>query len=247
MLNLHDDTNTLLHHETSKHDVNTTKGPVDSASAPDNSRPDTTVATTSISQKDDRMSIPFVINAAVETAKPIGAPVRHAALQLQRQNSNTTVVNTTLHGLYDSYTKSCPQHRSQNTSAQPVLYLQPANDYPKRRKRKNLISSGLKYSKEEDFFIAYCRIVKDVEWDQIEHGLKRLFVHRTKAALTCHCSEIRHKWGLSKAGSDAMDQEKDKVTVLNHALHFQTDFLVNVGFVHWKDRLELCKAAGRSM
>jgi hypothetical protein len=247
MLNLHDDANTLLHHETSKHDVNTTKGPVDSASAPDNSRPDTPVATTSIPQKADKMSIGFVIDTEIEAAEPIRAPVQHTALQSQQQNSNRAVVKTTLHGNYDIHTKSCPSHRSQNTSAQPVLYLQPANDYPKRRKRKNLISSGLKYSKEEDFFIAYCRIVKDVEWDQIEHGLKRLFVQRTKAALTCHCSEIRHKWGLSKAGSDAMDQEKDKVTVLNHALHFQTDFLVNVGFVHWKDRLELCKAAGRSM
>jgi hypothetical protein len=250
MRNSHDDANTLLHHETFEHDMNTTEGPVDSASAPYNSRPDTPVATTSISQKDDRMSIGFVINAAVETTKPIGAPVRHAALQPPRQNSNTTVVNTTLHGLYDSYTNSNPSHSPQNTSTQPVFYPQPANDYPKRRnprKRRDRISSGPKYSEDQDFIIAYCHFVKDMDWDQIEHGFKRLLENRTKEGLTCRCSKIRRKWGLFKAGGDATDREGNKSKILHRTLRLPTEFLIDIGFTHWKDRLELCKAAGRSM
>jgi hypothetical protein len=244
MLNLHDDTNTLLHHETSKHDVNTSKGPVDSASAPDNSRPDTPVARTSSSQKDDRMSIDFVINTAVETRKPIWAPVRHAALQPQRQNSNRTVVKTTLHGNYDIYTKSCPSRPSQNTSARPVLNPQPASDYPKRKKRS---SSRLKYSEDQDFFIAYYHFVKDMNWDQIEHKFERLFGHRTKDALACQCSKIRRKWDLAKAKGIPTNRERNKSKILHRALDFPEQFLTNIGYVHWKERLELRKAAGRSM
>jgi hypothetical protein len=244
MLNLHDDTNTLLHHETSKHDVNTSKGPVDSASAPDNSRPDTPVARTSSSQKDDRMSIDFVINTAVETRKPIWAPVRHAALQPQRQNSNRTVVKATLHGLYDSYTNFNPSHSSQNTNTQLVFDPRPARDYPKGKKHRPL---GFRYSKEQDFFIAYCLVVKQWDWDQVEHEFKARFGYRTREGLKSHYSGICRKWGLSKAGSDPIDREGNKSKILHRALDFPKEFLTKIGYVHWKERLELRKAAGRSM
>ena len=244
MLNLHDDTNTLLHHETSKHDVNTTKGPFDSASASDNSRPDTPVATTFISPKGDKMSIGFVIDAAAKTTKPIGAPVRHAALQTQRENLNRPVVKTTLHGNHDIYTKSCPSHPSQNTGAQPVFYPRPASDDPKRRKH---ISSRLKYSEDQDFFIAYYHFVKDMNWDQIEHKFERLFGHRTKESLTSHCSKIRRKWDLAKAKGISTNREGNKSKILHRALDFPKEFLTKIGYVHWKERLELRKAAGRSM
>jgi hypothetical protein len=244
MRNLHDDANTLPHHETFEHDMNTTEGPVNSASAPDNIRPGTSVATISIPQKADKMSIGFVIDTEIEAAEPIRAPVQHTAFHSQQQNSNRAVVKTTLHGNYDIHTKSCPSRPSQNTSARPIYDPQPASDYPKRRKH---ISSRLKYSEDQDFTIAYWHFVKDMDWDQIEHEFKRLFWHRTKDALTCHCSKIRRKWDLAKAKGIPTNREGNKSKILHRALDFPMEFLMNIGFVHWKERLELCKAAGRSM
>jgi hypothetical protein len=138
-------------------------------------------------------------------------------------------------------TKYCPSHPSQKTSAQPVFYPQPANDHPKRGKG---ISSGLKYSKEQDFFIVYCRLVINMDWDQVEHEFEARFGHRTRRGLICRCSEIRRKWDLSEATSDAIDPEKDKVTVLNRALHLPMESLIDIGFVHWNDWLKLYMAAG---
>jgi hypothetical protein len=244
MRNLHDDANTLLHHETFKHDMNTTEGPVDSASASDNIRPGTSVATISIPRDDDKMSIHFVLDTKVEATEPIRAPVQHTALQPQQQNSDRAVVKTTLHGNYDIYTKSCPSRPSQNTSARPVLNPQPASDYPKRKKRS---SSRLKYSEDQDLFIAYYRFVKDMNWDQIEHKFEGLFGHRTKDALACQCSKIRRKWGLAKAKGIPTNREGNKSKILHRALDFPEQFLTNIGYVHWKERLELRKAAGRSM
>jgi hypothetical protein len=207
MRNLHDDGNTLLHHKISKRDMNTTKGPVDSAPASDDSQPDTPVAKISIPRKENKMSIGFVIDAEVKTTKPISAPVRHTALQPQQHNSNVAVIKTTLHGHYGIYTECYPSHPSQSTSTQPVFYRQPANEYPKRDKPT---LSGSKYSEEEDSFIVDCYLVKKMSWSQVEHEFKSQFGHRTKRGLTCHYSEICRKRGLSKARSNPTDREKDK-------------------------------------
>ena len=245
MRNLHDDGNTLLHHKISKRDMNTTKGPVDSAPASDNSQPVTPVATIFIPRNENKMSIGFITDAAVKTTTPISAPVRHTAIQPQQQNSNFAVVKTTLRGHHDIYAKPHPSHSSQNTCTQPVLYQQPASDYSKRRKR---ISSSSKYSKEEDFFIMYSRLVKDMGWDRIKCCSGLLFEYRTRKALTSRYYTIRREWDLTEAGSGLTnhEKEKEKGMVLNCALHLRMEFLISIGFVHWRDCYKLCMAAGCS-
>lgn len=222
---LHGGGNTLLPHRTSKHVMKTRKGPVNPAPASDNSRPSTRLATTSIPRREDVMSIRFVTNAAVETTKSIKATVQHKTPQTQLQKSSRTVVETIAHRNHDIY----PFQPSWYTSTQPAVYLQPASDYPKGKKHR---SSGLRYSKEQDFFILHCRLVKNMDWKQVEDEFKERFGYRSKNSLNTHFASIRCKWGLSKGGIGSENREKDKNTVLNRSSHLPKKFLTDIGFVH---------------
>jgi len=78
----------------------------------------------------------------------------------------------------------------------------------------------------------YCRLVKNMDWKQVEDEFTARFGYRTKNSLISHYLSIRCKWGLSKGRIDSINREEDKSTVLNHSSHLPMEFLTNIGFVH---------------
>jgi len=209
MLNSHDDANTLLHHETSEHDMNIAKGPVDSDSAPDNSRPDTPVATTSIPRKDDKMSISFVIDAAIETTDSIRATVQHHKVQSHRRDEYEAAVSSTFPVTPGTHATS--HHSGTSRSARPA------------------------YDAEQKFFIMYCRLVKDMSWECIEHDFKAAYPSRTVDGLTSIYYRIRYDWSMSQVKKDPTSRGKDKAVVLHRASGYSEKFLSSIGFAHWQD------------
>lgn len=209
MLNSHDNANTLLHHETSEHEMNTTKGPVDSDSAPDNSRLDAPVATTSIPRKDNKMSIDFVVDAAVKTTEPTRARVQHHKVQSHRRDGDEAAVSSTFPITPGTHTTSYRSGTSR--SARPT------------------------YDAEQKFFIMYCRLIKDMSWERIEPDFKAAYSSRTVDGLTSVYYRIRRDWSMGKVKEDSTSRDKDIAVVRRRASGYSKEFLSSIGFAHRQD------------
>jgi len=86
------------------------------------------------------------------------------------------------------------------------------------------------YSKEQKFFIMYCRIVRNAQWHDIEDWFTTFFGLRTKSGLTSVYYRIRRAWNMKEitsTGSSTLESDRDKV--IAKANQCSESFLISLG------------------
>ena len=78
----------------------------------------------------------------------------------------------------------------------------------------------------------YARIIKRMDWSEIEYEFARIFGQRTKGGLTSVYYRLRKLWGLEDVlRSGASSYEAEKRVVDRRALGFRADFLISIGYL----------------
>jgi hypothetical protein len=209
MRNSHDDRNKLHYHKISEHHMDPRKGPVESYSAPNNTRPDASVAPTSIPREENKMSIDFLTRTAVTNGEPAKRPVRHDNVQDYHQVGGKAAVSLTLSMTPGTHATSRPS--SSRRLARPW------------------------YTKEQKFFIVYSRVVRSLDWNQIEHDFKAAYRSRAVRGLNSVYYRMRKEWDIGKVKDECASRDKDKAIVLRQALRSPEELLRSIRCVHYQD------------
>ena len=88
------------------------------------------------------------------------------------------------------------------------------------------------YSEEQKFFIMYCRIVRRMNWPEIEDRFAQIFNMRSIGGLTSVYYRIRRSWGMEEVLSNGPDGTESDWRMVNlKAMNFSRDFLASIGYL----------------
>lgn len=85
------------------------------------------------------------------------------------------------------------------------------------------------YTEEQELFIMYHRIFRELSWPEIEDKFARFFDFRTGDGLTSVYYRIRKNWGMQKVSKSKSCSVGDRSKVEARARRFSRDFLEKLG------------------